>query len=109
MYIYSPSLHKELHQKLIKCFSNYIPINIIPNILNEEYIDLVNSEISINKDFEISDTEMKLSEPIEELKYPQEWEDGGITISDELNEKKCWIFGCKLCLNALITKIYLFS
>ena len=40
MYIYSPSLHQNLYQKLIKCLSNYIPIHIIPNILNEEDIDV---------------------------------------------------------------------
>ena len=34
IYIYSPSLRQDLYQKLKKCFSNYIPINIIPNILN---------------------------------------------------------------------------
>ena len=32
IYIYSPSLHQDFYQKLIKCFSNYIPINKIPNI-----------------------------------------------------------------------------
>ena len=31
-YIYSPSLHQDLYQKLIKGFSNSIPIHIIPNI-----------------------------------------------------------------------------
>ena len=31
IYIYSPSLHHDLYHKLIKCFSNYIPIHIIPN------------------------------------------------------------------------------
>ena len=45
IYIYSPSLHQDLYQKLIKCFSNYIPIHIIPNILNEEDIDIVIEEI----------------------------------------------------------------
>ena len=45
IYIYSPSLHQDLYQKLIKCFSLYLPINIIPNILNEEDIDLVIEEI----------------------------------------------------------------
>ena len=30
IYIYSPSLHQDLYQKLIKCFSNYIPIKITP-------------------------------------------------------------------------------
>ena len=32
LFIYSPSLHQDLYQKLIKCFSNYLPIHIIPNI-----------------------------------------------------------------------------
>ena len=45
IYIYSPSLHQDLYQKLIKCFSNSIPIHIIPNILNEEDIDIVIEEI----------------------------------------------------------------
>ena len=35
IYIYSASLHQDLYQKLNKCFSKSIPINIIPNILNE--------------------------------------------------------------------------
>ena len=39
IYIYLPSLHQDLYQNLIKCFSNYIPIHIIPNILNEEDIE----------------------------------------------------------------------
>ena len=54
-YIHSPSLHQDLYQKLIKCFSKYIPIHIIPNILNEEDIDIVIEEIVTNKDFERSD------------------------------------------------------
>ena len=41
IYIYSPSLHQDSYEKLIKCFSNYIPIHINPNILNEEDIDVV--------------------------------------------------------------------
>ena len=52
IHIYSPSLHQDLYQKLIKCFSNYIPINIIPNILNELDIDIVIDEIINNKDFQ---------------------------------------------------------
>ena len=40
IYIYSPSL-QDLYQKLIKCFSNYIPLDIIPNILNEEDIVVI--------------------------------------------------------------------
>ena len=57
--IYSPSLHQDLYQKLIKCFSNYIPIHIIPNILNEADINIVIEEIVKNKDFEKSNTEIE--------------------------------------------------
>ena len=88
LYIYSPSLHQDFYQKLIKCFSNYISINIIPNILNEEDIDIVIEEILNNKAFEKSTTEIKTYESIEELKFPQEYDDGGIIILDELNEKE---------------------
>ena len=48
IYIYSPSLHQDLYQKVIRCFSDYIPIHIIPNILNEYDIDLVIDEIVKN-------------------------------------------------------------
>ena len=86
IYIYSPSLHQDLYQKLIKNFTNCIPIIIIANVLNEEHIDLVIEEISNNKDFEKSDIEIETYGCIEELKYPQEY-DGGIIILDDLNEK----------------------
>ena len=66
IYIYSLSLHQHSYQKLIKCFSNYIPINIITTILNEEDIDIVVEEIVKNKDFEKSNTEIETYESIEE-------------------------------------------
>ena len=88
IYIYSPSLHQELYQKLFKCFSNYIPINIIPNILNEKDLDLLIEEIINNKDFEKSDTEIETYESIEELKFPQEYENNSIIILDDLNQKE---------------------
>ena len=50
IYIYSPSLHQELYQKIIKYFSNFIPIHIIPKILEEEEIDIVIDNILNNKD-----------------------------------------------------------
>ena len=87
IYIYSPSLHQDLYQKLIKCFSSYIPIHIIPNILHEEDIDIVIKEIVKNKDFEKSDTEIETFESIE-LTFPQEYGDGGIIILDDLNDKE---------------------
>ena len=88
IYIYSPSLHQDLYQKLIKCFSNYIPIHIIPNILNEEDIDEVIEVIVNKKDFQKSDTEIETFDNIEELKFPQEYEKNSIIILDDLNEKE---------------------
>ena len=88
IYIYSPSIHQNLYQKLIKCFSNYIPIHIIPNILNEEDIDIVIEEIVNNKDFEKSNIEIETFDNIEELRYPQEYENNSIIILDDLNEKE---------------------
>ena len=88
IYIYSPSLHQDLYQRIIKCFRNYIPIHIIPNILNEIDIDIVIDKIVNNKDFIKSDTEIETYESIEELKFPQEYDDGGIIILDDLNEKE---------------------
>ena len=87
IYIYSPSLHQDLYQKFFKCFSNYIPIHIVPNNLKEEDIDIVIEEIANNEDFEKSDTEIETYESIEELKIPQQY-DGGIIILDYLNEKE---------------------
>ena len=88
IYIYSPSLHQDLYQKLIKCFSNQIPIHIIPNILNEEDIDIVNEEIVNNKDFQESDTEIETFDNIEELKFPQDYENNSIIILDDFNQKE---------------------
>ena len=88
IYIYSPSLHQDLYQKLSKCFSNYIPIHIIPIILNEEDIDIVIEEVVNNKDFEKSNTEMETFDNIEDLKFPQEYEHNSIIILDDLNQKE---------------------
>ena len=88
IYIYSPSLHQDSYQKLIKCFSSFILIIIIPNILNEADIDIVIDEIVNNKDFEKSDSEIETFESIEQLKYPQEFEDGGNLILGGLNERE---------------------
>ena len=85
--IYSPSLHQDLYQKLIKCFSNYIPIHIISNILNEEDLDRLD-EIGNNKDFEKSNTEIETKESIEALKFPQDYEINSIIILDDLNQNE---------------------
>ena len=79
---------KILYQKLFNCFSNYIPLHIIPNILIEEDIDVVIEEILNNKDFQESNTEIETYKSIEDLKFPQDLEDGGINILDDLDEKE---------------------
>ena len=88
IYIYSPSLQQDLYQKIIKCFNNYIPIHIISNILNEEDIDIVIEEIINNKDFEKSNIEIETFNNIEELKFPQEYENNSIIILDDLSQKE---------------------
>ena len=88
IYIYSTSLHQNLYQKLIKCFTKYIPIHKIPNILNEEDIDVVIEEVIKNEDFQKSDTEIETFDNIAEMKYPQEYENNSIIILDDLNQKE---------------------
>ena len=86
--IYSPSLHQDLYQQLIECFSNFIPIHISPNILNGEDIDIVTDEVVNTKDFEKSDIEIETFDNIEETKDPQEYENNSRIILDKLNEKE---------------------
>ena len=88
IYIYSPSLHQDLYQKFLEGFNTYLPIHIIPKSLNEEDSDLVIDEIVTNKDFEKSHTEIETFDNIQELKYPQEYDDGGINILDNINKKE---------------------
>ena len=89
IFIYSPSLHQDLYQKLNKCCSKYIAIHIILVILKEEDIDEVINEIVSKRDFEKSNTESVIEtyESIEELKFLQENEDEVTFILDNLNEK----------------------
>ena len=77
-----------MYQKLFSCFSYYISIHIIPNILNEGNTDIVIDEFVNNRDFEKSDIEIETLESIEEIKFPQEYKDGGTNIPDNLNEKE---------------------
>ena len=61
---------------------------MIPNILNEEEIEVVFDEIVNTEDFEKSNTEIETYESIEAIKFPQEHEDGGNIILDDLKEKE---------------------
>ena len=85
--IFSPRLHQDLYQKLIKGFTNYIPIHLTLKVLNEDDIDLV-IDGTVNKDeFEKSGTEIERYESVEELKFPEECADGGQIFLDVLNGK----------------------
>ena len=56
--------------------------------MNEEDIDLVIEEVVNNKDFQKSDIEKELFDNIEEIKFPQEYENNSIIILDHLNQKE---------------------
>ena len=81
-------LYEDLYQKLNKNFSNYIPIAIVSNILNEDDIDLVIEETAKDKDLKQSHTEIGTYEWVEEVKHLQENEEADIIILDDSNEKK---------------------
>ena len=87
---YTSTVHQfiKIYQKLIKCFSNSIPINIIQNILYEKIIDMVNEEIANKKDFEKSAIEIETFDTIEELRFPQDYQKSSIIILVDLNEKE---------------------
>ena len=89
-YMHSLSLHQDIYQKLIKCFSNCIPIHIVPNILNDEDVAVVIDEINNNNDLEKSGIEIDTFESEEELKFPQENNSyqSIVIILDELNQKE---------------------
>ena len=91
IYIYSPTLHQDLYRKLIKSFSNFIPIKITQNILNGEDLKSIIEEIVIHKNFEKSETEIETYESIE-LKYPEEYDSHHSTVIklDDLNDKDGW-------------------
>ena len=57
-------------------------------MFNEEDKDLVVDEIVNNKDIERSPREIETDDSIEQLKSPQEFEEGRIIILDDLNEKE---------------------
>ena len=59
LYIFSPSLHQDLYQKIIKCFINSIPIKLIQNIIKEEDLDLLIEGTVNHKNFGKSETEIE--------------------------------------------------
>ena len=99
-HICAPSLHQDLYQKLTNHFSIYIPKSFILTILNEKDLDLILLETVFGKNSEKSITDKKTYESTEEIKCPQEDEDGGVFILNDLNERRP-ILGDKFCLKYL--------
>ena len=61
---------------------------MIPNLHNEKDIEIVTDEIVNVKDFEKSDIKRETYGSIDELNYPQDYNDGGIIILDNKNDKE---------------------
>ena len=78
----------EFVQKINNCFSNQIPNHRIPNNSIEEVIDKLIEYIVDNKEIAKFDTENETYESIEEVKFPQKYEDCGKIILDDLSEKE---------------------
>ena len=51
-------------------------------------MDIIIEEVVNNKEFEKSDTEIETFDNIEELKFPQEYENNSIITLDDLNQKE---------------------
>ena len=58
---------------------------------------MVIEELVNNEDFQKSDCEIEIYESIEELKFPQEYDDGGNIILDDFNEKEMNVLEYKQC------------
>ena len=87
-YIDSSFLHHDLYYKLFIYFANYIPIQLFLRISSEKGIGLVAEDIVFDKDIQKSDTETETYDSIEALNYTQQFEDGGMKISDDLKEQE---------------------
>ena len=57
--IYSPSLHQDLYRKLNESFTNFTPINLIQNVLNEENLHYLLEELVNDKNCEDSKPKKK--------------------------------------------------
>ena len=78
IYIYSPTIHQTNYQKLIKCFQNFLPLNVIDNILQAdidlEDLDDIIEEIVQDEDFVSSEIEFEFYDNLEEMKNAQEYD-----------------------------------
>ena len=69
--MYSPILHQKLYQNIFKCFSNFIPLKTVPNMLNEKDIDVLFGEIVNKKSLKTQILEEKYMNQQKNLKNPR--------------------------------------
>ena len=73
-----PQFINQTYQKIIKCFQNFLPLNIIYKILQKnvslEELDDVIEVIVNDEDFISSETECEVYDNIDELKNAQEYD-----------------------------------
>ena len=92
--IFSPTIHQPTYNTIIKCFNNFLPLNVIQNILKEQIpldeLDTTIEEIFNDEDFESSHIERESYDNIDELKDPQEYESDihTVIILDDLNKQQ---------------------
>ena len=94
IFIYSPTIHQPVYRTIIKCFNNFLPLNIIQNILREgiplDEMDKTIEEIINDEDFESSHIECESYEDINELKNPQDYDSNihNVIILDDLSKQQ---------------------
>ena len=95
IFIYSPTIHQPVYRTIIKSFSNFLPLNIIQNILKEgiplHEVDKTIEEIINDEDFESShNIECESHENIDELKNPLDYDPNihNVIIIDYLNKQQ---------------------
>ena len=92
--IFSPTIHQPTYKTIIKCFNNFLPLNVIQNILKEQIpldeLETTIEEIINDEDFESSHIECESYDNIDELKNPQEYESDihTVIILDDLNKQQ---------------------
>ena len=99
IYIHSPTIHQPNYQKLIKCFQNFLPLNVIDNILQAdidlEDLDDIIEELVNDEDFITSEIEIEFYDNIDEMKDANEYDSEKHNViilddlsKDQLNDKK---------------------
>ena len=92
--IFSPTIHQPTYKTIIKCFNNFLPLNVIQNILKEQIpldeLETTIEEIINDEEFETSNIECESYDNIDELKDPQEYESDihTVIILDDLNKQQ---------------------